>query len=86
MIGRDPESPGHERLDGIITCTTCTDEFDDLIDVAYSEDEAFEFVGLLSSLAQKVIGAMAWLLDSVAFKFVLKTDDDSFVCLARLAR
>lgn len=35
-------------------------------------------------LSQKVIGAMAWLLDSVAFKFVLKTDDDSFVCLSRL--
>lgn len=35
-------------------------------------------------LSQKVLGAMAWLLDSVAFKFVLKTDDDSFVCLARL--
>ena len=27
---------------------------------------------------------MSWLLDAVAFKFVLKTDDDSFVCLARL--
>jgi hypothetical protein len=36
------------------------------------------------SLSYKVVGAMRWLLASVAFKFALKTDDDSFVCVARL--
>ena len=36
------------------------------------------------ALSYKVVGAMRWLLASVAFKFALKTDDDSFVCVARL--
>ena len=36
------------------------------------------------SLSYKVVGAMRWLLASLAFKFALKTDDDSFVCVARL--
>ena len=35
-------------------------------------------------IVHKVIGALRWLVASVAFKFVLKTDDDSFVCAARL--
>ena len=35
-------------------------------------------------IAQKVVGAFAWAAAHVAFKYVLKTDDDSFVCVARL--
>ena len=30
------------------------------------------------------MGAFAWAAAHVAFKYVLKTDDDSFVCVARL--
>ena len=37
----------------------------------------------MATLAQ-VIGAFDWALRSLSFKFLLKTDDDSFVCLARL--
>ena len=35
-------------------------------------------------IVHKVIGALRWLIGSLPFKYVLKTDDDSFVCTARL--
>lgn len=35
-------------------------------------------------ITQKVLVAFEWTVRHVAFKYLLKTDDDSFVCLARL--
>jgi hypothetical protein len=35
-------------------------------------------------ILHKVIGALRWALVHLPFKYVLKTDDDSFVCAARL--
>ena len=35
-------------------------------------------------IAQKVVGALAWASEHAPFKYVLKTDDDSFVCVSRL--
>ena len=35
-------------------------------------------------ISQKVIAAMRWVVEHLSFKYLLKTDDDSFVCLSRL--
>lgn len=35
-------------------------------------------------IAQKVLGALSWAIEHAPFKYVLKTDDDSFVCVSRL--
>jgi len=35
-------------------------------------------------ISHKVIGAMRYISETIEFKYLLKTDDDSFVCLARL--
>eukprot|EP00966_Prymnesium_polylepis_P334621 7389993-Prymnesium_polylepis.1 len=35
-------------------------------------------------ITQKVLVAFEWVAQNMAFKYLLKTDDDSFVCLARL--
>ena len=35
-------------------------------------------------LTHKVLGALRWSLTQLPFKYLLKTDDDSFVCVARL--
>lgn len=35
-------------------------------------------------ITQKVVAAFAWVTSTLQFKYVLKTDDDSFICLARL--
>jgi hypothetical protein len=36
------------------------------------------------NITEKVVSAMRWAASTVAFRYVLKTDDDSFVCVARL--
>lgn len=35
-------------------------------------------------IVHKVVGALRWALATTSFKYLLKTDDDSFVCAARL--
>lgn len=35
-------------------------------------------------IVHKVIGAVQWAVSSTRFKYLLKTDDDSFVCVSRL--